>query len=55
MRNFQIAVFGIGVLAFLASALFIGSAMGDTLWRTGIAMMICNLVCLQLWPSPKRS
>jgi hypothetical protein len=54
MRQFQMVVFGVGVAAFLGSALCIGSTMGDTLWRTGVAMMLCDIVCIQLWPPLKR-
>jgi hypothetical protein len=54
MKQFQIAVFGVGVAAFLGSALCIGSTMGDTLWRTGVAMMLCDIVCILLWPTAKR-
>ena len=50
MRQFQVFLFGAGVLAFLGSACFIGSNMGDTLWRTGVAVMLGDLVCMRLWP-----
>ncbi len=55
MRYFQIVSFLLGVVAFLASACFVGSMMGDTLWKVGVAIMIGDLTCILLWPSPKRS
>ena len=54
MRLFQIIAFFFGVAAFLASAGFTGTAMGDTLWKVGVAFMIGNIVCIPLWPSPKK-
>jgi hypothetical protein len=54
MRQFQIAIFILGVAAFLASIGFTGSNMGDTLWRTGVALMLGDVVCIQLWPGEKR-
>ncbi len=55
MRRFQIVAFLVGVAAFLSSACFTGKELGDTLWKVGVAFMVSNLVCLLLWPSPKRS
>ncbi len=54
MRQFQIVAFLLGVAAFLASACFTGKEMGDTLWKVGVAIMIGDIVCILLWPSPKR-
>ncbi|HTY87540.1 MAG TPA: hypothetical protein VMB80_08755 [Candidatus Acidoferrum sp.] len=42
-------------MALLAAAGFIGKPMGDTLWRTGLATLLFDLVCLQLWPCSKPS
>jgi len=55
MRMFQIIAFSLGIVAFLASACFVGQMMGDTLWKVGVAIMIGDIVCLLLWPSPKRT
>ena len=55
MRLFQIVSFLIGVAAFLASACFTGSVTGDTLWKVGVAIMIGDIACMLLWPSPRRS
>jgi len=52
MRTLQVGIFAFGVLAFLASAVFIGKGMGDTLWRTGVAAMLIDLVCMKLWSQP---
>jgi len=55
MRLFQIIVFLVGVAAFLVSACFTGSMWGDTFWKVGVAFMISAIVCILLWPSPRRS
>lgn len=55
MRQFQIAVFVLGTVALLAAAFFIGKDMGDTLWRTGMATVLFDVVCIQLWPCSKRT
>jgi hypothetical protein len=28
--------------------------MGDTLWKVGVAAMIGDIVCIQLWPTRRR-
>ena len=50
MRTLQVGIFGLGVLAFLASLAIMGQPMGDTLWRTGIGAMLTDLVFARLWP-----
>ncbi|MGE5610580.1 MAG: hypothetical protein ACM359_15125 [Bacillota bacterium] len=55
MKPFQMVLFVFGVAAFLASLGFMGSNMGDTLWRAGVALMLGDVVCIQLWPAEKRS
>jgi hypothetical protein len=55
MRPFQIIVFGLGVASLLASAFGIGKDFGETLFKTGIALLLIDVVCLQLWPSAKRN
>jgi hypothetical protein len=55
MKQFQIVVFVLGTVALLAAAGFIGKDLGDTLWRTGMATPLFDVVCLQLWPCPKRA
>ncbi|MCC6396215.1 MAG: hypothetical protein IT282_04290 [Bacteroidetes bacterium] len=51
MRQLRIGIFGLGVLAFVASIFFIGSGWGDTLWRTGVACMLLDLAMANHWPS----
>ncbi len=53
MRPFQIIVFALGVASLLASAFGIGKDFGETLYKTGIALLLIDVVCLQLWPSAK--
>jgi hypothetical protein len=55
MRKLQFIAFVLGIVAFLASAGFIGQTMGDTLWRVGVAFMIGDIVWILLWPSTKPS
>jgi hypothetical protein len=55
MRNLQVAIFIIGVLAFLGSAVFIGQSMGDTLWRAGVAAMLIDAIFTRLWPVSKHA
>lgn len=50
MRQFQTTMFLLGTAVFLASAGFHRSPMGDTLWKTGIAVMVGDIVCILLWP-----
>ena len=50
MRIVQVTLFLLGVLSFLAAALFIGQGMGDILWRAGLSAMLTDLVCTALWP-----
>jgi hypothetical protein len=51
MRALQVVIFCIGVLSFLVAIFFIGAEMGDTLWRTGMAFLLIDLVCVKLWPT----
>jgi len=55
MRKFQIVVFVLATVALLAAACFIGKEVGGELRRTGIAALLFDVVCIQLWPTPKRS
>lgn len=50
MRNLQVALFGLGVAALLAAIPFVGAVAGDALWRAGVATLLVDVVCLQLWP-----
>ena len=50
MRYFQIILFLGAALSFIISLFFIGSVMGDVLWRIGIATLLFDVVCIMLWP-----
>jgi hypothetical protein len=54
MRQFQIAVFVLGTASFVAAACFAGKELGDTLWRAGMAAVLFDIMCVQLWPAAKR-
>lgn len=43
-------LFILGVAAFLASAVAVGTALGDVLWRACVALMLIDLVLVHLWP-----
>lgn len=51
MRWFQIALFMIGTASMIGSAFGLGRSLGETLFNTGIAFLLIDLVCTQLWPS----
>ena len=53
MRIVQIVLFFIGLLSFLVAVFFIGQGTGDTLWRTGIAIILLDLACTRIWPTSK--
>jgi hypothetical protein len=52
MRRFQISLFVLAVLSFIAAAVCTGTLAGDALWRAGMALMLGDFVCMKLWPSP---
>ena len=54
MRWFQITLFILGTASMIGSAFGIGKDFGETLFNTGIAFLLIDLVCIQLWPSAKR-
>lgn len=50
MRAAQRWVFWCGVVAFVASAVFMGGWIGDTLWRAGVAAMLVVLAMRAVLP-----
>ncbi|HUU17882.1 MAG TPA: hypothetical protein VMW72_12080 [Sedimentisphaerales bacterium] len=54
MRQLQITIFMLGAASLIASVFGIGKDFGETLYKTGIAMLLLDVVCIQLWPSAKR-
>jgi hypothetical protein len=54
MRQFQIAIFILGIASLIAAAFEIGPNSGDYLLSAGIATLLIDVVCIQLWPSQKR-
>jgi len=54
MRQFQITIFILATASLIASAFEIGPNSGDYLLYAGIATLLVDVVCIQLWPSPKR-
>ncbi len=53
MRLFQISLFLLGTASLIASAFGLGKDFGETLYNAGIAILLLDVVCLQLWPSAK--
>jgi hypothetical protein len=53
MKKFQIFLFLLGVASFFAAIFFIGSDMGNTLWRAGVAFLLIDIVWLLLWNTNK--
>jgi len=54
MRIFQIAVFVLASLSFLAALYYTGTNTGESLWKGGMAGMIADIVLLLLWPTRRR-
>ena len=55
MRQFQITIFILGAVSLIASAFGIGRDSGETLYKTGIATLLVDVVCVLLWPPAKRA
>jgi hypothetical protein len=53
MRQSQIVILILGAAALIASAFGIGKDFGETLYKTGIALLLMDVVCILLWPSVK--
>ena len=53
MRQLQITMFILGAASLIASAFGIGKDFGETLYKTGIALLLLDVVCIQLWPLAK--
>ena len=53
MRKVQIGIFILGLVSFLAAVFFTGEDTGETLWKTGTAAMLIDIVFMKLWPSMK--
>ncbi len=51
MRYFQITLFVLAGAAFLTATCFIGTEVGESLWKAGLAALLFDIVSLQLWPS----
>jgi hypothetical protein len=54
MRLAQIILFIIGSASLLASAFGLGKDYGETLYNTGIAILLIDIVFIQLFPLAKR-
>ena len=54
MRWFQIALFILGTASMIGAAFGIGKDFGETLFNTGIAFLLIDVVCIKLRPSIKR-
>ena len=54
MRIFQISILILGGVVFCGALFYIGRQTGEDLWKTGVAVLLFDVVCLQLWPTGKR-
>ena len=54
MRLAQIILFIIGSASLLASAFGLGKDYGETFYNAGIAILLIDIVFIQLWPPAKR-
>jgi hypothetical protein len=50
VRNVQIALLCLAIVAFVTALFFAGSVAGDVLWRVGIAVLLVDVVAIMLWP-----
>jgi hypothetical protein len=55
MRKFQITVFVVATAALIAAACCIGKKVGTEFRNAGIAALLFDVVCIQLWPLAKRA
>ncbi len=55
MRKFQIAVFVLATVSLIAAVCCIGKGMGNEFRRAGMAALLFDVVCIQLWPAAKRT
>jgi len=53
MRTLQVVLFVAGLVVFVAALLVAGGVLGDIFWRTGVALMLADLVLMKLWPAVK--
>ena len=54
MRKLQIAVLVVSTALLIAAACCIGKEVGNELRKAGIAALLFDVVCIQLWPPAKR-
>ena len=54
MRKLQITVFIVATASLLLAAGCMGKDVGNEFRRIGIAALLFDVVCLQLWPTGKR-
>jgi hypothetical protein len=53
MRKFQIIIFVVATATLIAAACCIGKELGGELRKAGIAALLFDIVCIQLWPVAK--
>jgi hypothetical protein len=54
MRKFQIVVFVLATASLITAACMIGKEAGNEFRRIGIAALLFDVVCIQLWPAAKQ-
>jgi len=54
MRSLQIIVLILAVLVLVAALFFTGTSTGLTLWHTGVALLLIDVVNCLIWPTGGR-
>jgi hypothetical protein len=54
MRQAHIVLFIVGAVSLIASAFGLGKDYGETFYNAGIAILLIDIVFIQLWPPAKR-
>jgi hypothetical protein len=55
MRKPQIAVFVLATASLVAAACLVGQKAGGEFGKAGVAAVLFDVVCIQLWPTAKRA
>ncbi len=55
MRIVQVLLLCLGVFMFAAATFFTGTDTGLTLWYTGVAILLVDVVVCLIWPTGVRA
>jgi hypothetical protein len=54
MRSLQIVILILAIVAFVVAVFFTGTETGLTLWYTGVALLLIDMVVCLIWPTGGR-